>query len=856
MNPWKTLAQHYRNYHAHNEATLRYGGMVGALSFPCFYFFYTQILHQYDSHLFIRILGALLCFALALKNSWPKKLQPYYVGYSYWVILYSLPFFHVFMSLKTQGEMSFLADNFMAVFFMVLLTDWRNTLVMLILGSGAGGLLYFFTTPEPTIPTAYLAQIPTFILIIIGGSLFKFSEKRIETEKKIRAITALAASIAHEIRNPLGQIKYSLDNISHTLPPPGAANSTYPLKTQHLDDLYQHVAVGKLAIKRGLQIISMILDEVKSKSIDANNFTYLQAAEVTKKAINEYSYETEGERSKVRLKIFRDFTFKGEETLYIFILFNLLKNALYYFKQHPSATITISIDNPTITVTDTGPGIHAHRLGQLFESFKTEGKAGGTGLGLSYCKRVMEAFNGNIYCTSEVGKYTKFTLEFPEISQQELEAQEQTVLQRAQSIFKGKRLLVVDDDATLRNTTVQMLSNLDAQIIDEAENGQIALNKCEYTSYDLIVLDLNMPQMDGYAVAEKIRAGVIPHCQFIPIVAYSSEPIYMAQAKIQKVGMNDLINKPCSQLELITALTQALEEAEREKNQEATARALSGKVALLVEDSDYNRFITKNYLEEWGMCVIEAGNGQAALEQLKIHLKIDIVLMDISMPGMDGLETARLIRSQSSTHTNVPIIALTGYSDEASMQAAQQAGMNDFLIKPFESSLLLNKLGTCLSINPSEHYDGFIASQTRKELRLIASSPLNMERPTLDDMPLLNKGRLEEYKRLGLLGHLGNYSEETHALLKQLYASTASKNFDAMHDALHSLLGFNGTAGALALHEFIKYLYQFVLQGQWPREENWLEKIKDLSTRTAQALDAYIDDENLPASEKQLLING
>jgi signal transduction histidine kinase len=153
-------------------------------------------------------------------------------------------FFHVFMSLKNNGNIVFIADSLMAVFFLVLLTDWRNTLAMFITGTTLGALLYFFTTPNPTIPKDYIERIPTFLVIIIGGSLFKFSEKQLETEK-LQVKTTLAGSIAHEMRNPLGQIKYSLDSIEHALPTAQhSLGSIRQLPAQKLNTLYQLFSPG------------------------------------------------------------------------------------------------------------------------------------------------------------------------------------------------------------------------------------------------------------------------------------------------------------------------------------------------------------------------------------------------------------------------------------------------------------------------------------------------------------------------------------------------------------------------------------------------------------------------------------
>lgn len=297
-----TLAKHYQNYYAYGQNRLKYVGLVGTVGYPLFYILYTKVIPQPYENLPIRIIATILCFFLALKDYWPRQLKLHFINYSYWVVLYCLPFFHVFMSLKNHGNIVFIADSLMAVFFLTLSSDWRNTIVMLLIGGGLGALLYVTTTAEPTIPVEYISRVPTFLLIIVGGSLFKFSEKQVQAEK-IRATTALASSIAHEMRNPLGQIKSSLDRIEHVLPVPTtqAANK--------FNDFYPHVAAGKLAIKRGLQIIAMILDEAKSKAINPANFIYLDALLVAQKAIDEYGYETDAERSKIKLELVRDLLF-------------------------------------------------------------------------------------------------------------------------------------------------------------------------------------------------------------------------------------------------------------------------------------------------------------------------------------------------------------------------------------------------------------------------------------------------------------------------------------------------------------------------------------------------------------------
>jgi CheY-like chemotaxis protein len=818
------LFEHYKTYYSYGRPLPRSAGIVGAIGYPSFYFLYTGFVPQPYESLSIRLIAGTLCLFVALQKYWPARLKPYYLAYSYWTILYCLPFFHVFMSLKNHGSIVFIADSLMAVFFLVLLTDWRNTIAMLVIGTVLGTLLYIVTTPDPTIPMDYVARLPTFILIVLGGSLFKLSEKQIQAEQ-LRTKTALAGSIAHEMRNPLGQLKYTLDNIERMLPTPTVSDFPQALPPQKLGALYQHLSQGKTAVNRGLQSIAMILDEVHAKPLDTANFAYFPAGKTSQKAIDEYGYETEAERSKVSVKIDNDFTFKGNETLYLFILFNLIKNALYYFKLHPQAALTITVDRPTIKVRDTGPGIPKDFLPDLFDAFQTSGKADGTGLGLAYCKRVMRAFGGDIRCASTLGEYTEFTLHFPEVSQAELKLYQQSVAQSAEASLKDKHILVVDDNAIQRQITQRILNALGCHI-DEAANGQLALEQLNRAQYDLIVMDLNMPLLDGYAAAASIRAGVVLGQKDIPIVAYSSESAHMAQVKARKVGMNDFVSKPCSPVKLIEALAHTLEHAAQTLRVNVAA-LLAGKTVLLAEDNELNRMLLKANLQAWGMHVIEADQGYAVLEQLEEFPLPDVILMDINMPGLNGLETAQAIRSQRSAYQQIPIIALTGDSSEASLQAAYAAGINDFFTKPVETAVLCEKLGQLFLLKRDEENP----ASGRQMNAVPEASGIEIS------VPLLNAARLEEMRSIDMLDScVPYYLAQTEIVLNRLKHSVSVQDFDALHQTLHTFLGMSGDVGATALHQLIRRIYPSVENGNWPGEEDWLAQIEALSEKTCQAL--------------------
>ena len=822
------LAKHYQNYYAYGKNRLKYIGLVGTIGYPLFYLLYTKVIPQPYENLPIRIGATILCFFLALKDYWPQQLKPHFINYSYWVVLYCLPFFHVFMSLKNHGNIVFIADSLMAVFFLTLSSDWRNTIVMLLIGSGLGILLYIATTTNPTIPIEYVSRLPTFLLIIIGGSLFKFSEKQVQAEK-IRATTALAGSIAHEMRNPLGQIKSSLDRIEHALPVPTtqAANK--------LNDFYPHVAAGKLAIKRGLQVITMILDEAKSKTINSAHFLYLDAGLVTQKAIDEYGYETDGERSKIKVELIKDLIFYGDETLTIFVLFNLIKNALHYFKLKPGATITITINQPTIVVRDTGPGISAEHLSHLFEPFATSGKTDGTGLGLAYCKRVMSAFGGDIFCHSTVGEYAEFVLRFPTVSKANLEKYQKNNTAQARSILKNKHILIVDDDRTAYLSAQYALQNL-APHIDHAENGEIALRALAMHPYHVILMDINMPVLDGYATTEKIRAGIVPGYESVPIIAYTTESAYMAQIKTQKVGMDGFVSKPCSDSTLIQTLINILTKIQVPHAQFQPPSSLKNKFVLIADDSDANRHILKAYLTEWGMSTFEAEHGVAVMNQLASGIRCDAILMDIHMPGMNGLQATQAIRAKTWAYQTIPIIAITADADEANATAAYSVGVNDFITKPVDAHILYAKLIQCFQKDTLCAKSSSITLLPTQEASLLKNAA-DMEYSFLFDM-----ARLETCKARGLFkkGVDNPYSRQTKEWLAILDASVNNYNFKNIKDALHFIKGSSANIGAKALSELVDIVHKQIVNGDCVYEGDWLQKIKYLHAQTESALQAYI----------------
>ena len=826
MKFWRLLFQHYQSYHAYGPPRLKYMGYLGALTYAVFYLLrFTRPNASLYDDLGLRLVAVGLFALMALKDHWPERLKPYYIGFSYLVLLYCLPGFTVLTALQRGGGLPAISNAFIILCFLVLLTDWRNTLVMLLVGTAVASLAYYLTSPNPRVPLDLVAQLPAYALIVIGGNLFKFSTEQIDAERKLIATQALAGSIAHEMRNPLGQIRHNLERMQGALPQPTTSAQPQALSVRQVDALYHHLAESELAVSRGLQVIAMTLDEVSAKPLDSASFCYLSAADVSRKAVQDYGYESDADRARVNVDVVEDFTFRGDETAYLFVLFNLVKNALYYLPLREDGRVTITVDRQQVRVRDNGPGVPPDLMRHMFEPFRSVGKAGGTGLGLAYCQRVMRAFGGDIACESVQGKYTQFTMRLPPVNAQEALAHSSAALQEARDIFRGKRLLVVDDDAALRTTTRHKLRMLEAQI-DEAANGRRALEMLARQKYDLVVLDLNMPVLDGYALAERIRDGEVPVNRDICIVAYTSEPAHLASVKTQKAGMDGFVSKPCAQLPLVQALVHAIEHPAPRTRPEASV--LSGRHVLLADDNPYNRKAMAAYLHQAGVKVTEAAHGLAVLELLRGRGGWDAILMDINMPGMTGLEAAQAIRQSTLGCRDVPIIALTAHSDHAMVAAAQAAGINAFLTKPVDAFVLYEKLRHL--VGPGI---GRIAAAP-----LAATPGAGLGAAGAD---LLDLKRLESYRRIGMLEELlSDYFPEAARLIDRLDAAAQRQDLHEGLEALHSLLGMSGEAGAAALHQLVRRTYvPMVEERRWPSAGGWLEQIRTLAILTDEALTAY-----------------
>ena len=502
---------------------------------------------------------------------------------------------------------------------------------------------------------------------------------RHEAESLSRARAEFLANMSHEIRTPLNAViglAYLLQQ--STL---GHRETEY---VQRID------SAGKLL----LAIVNDILDFSK---IDAGRMLLEEAPFRLDDVLDNLSnllrnrVQEKGLVLQYVVAANTPQTLRGDALRLSQILINLVGNAIK-FTAEGSITVHVDAEPPTgerfklsIRIVDTGIGISKEQLSNLFRAFSQADssvtrKFGGTGLGLVICKRLIEMMGGTItaYSQPEGGSTFGFTVWVG------VDNSPTKLLTKP-----GYRVLVVDDNALARKVLEQLLINNGCAVrtADSGEAALIELHGATIMPFDCIMIDLNMPNMDGLALARRIRAE---WHQTTKLVMVTGADVHAACYRDALEDFDQVIEKPVTAARLTDVLGELQGKvALSNVLPTGTTTALDGLHILVAEDVPTNQLIMRDLLESLGASVVMAGDGAKAIQQLaETGQKIDLILMDIQMPTMDGLEATRRIRN-GQIRNDIPIIALTAHALEEERQRAIAAGMNDFLTKPIDPQLLL-----------------------------------------------------------------------------------------------------------------------------------------------------------------------
>ncbi|MGH9750099.1 MAG: response regulator, partial [Candidatus Polarisedimenticolia bacterium] len=388
------------------------------------------------------------------------------------------------------------------------------------------------------------------------------------------------------------------------------------------------------------------------------------------------------------------------------VILNLAGNAIKFTDR---GEIVVSIEEAERTgegtrlrfaVTDTGIGIPREKQALIFEPFsQADGSStrrhGGTGLGLSISRRLVAQMGGSMTVESETGRGSAFRFDARFGVGASAEAPPPSV-----ESLRGLRVLVVDDNATSRRILVETLRRWEMRPMAAASgpDGLAAVGAARDEPCALVLLDANMPGMDGFAFAERLRG--MPGWGRAVIMMLSSGGQRGDAARCRRLGIGAYLTKPFKRSELLEAIVATRSGGGPEGRQDRlvtrhTVRETRARLRiLLAEDNAVNLLVAGRVLEKQGHAVTVVGDGRAAVEtwfRTERDAPFDLVLMDIQMPEMDGLEATAAIRArEAATGRRVPIVAMTAHAMQGDRERFLAAGLDGYLAKPLVAGDLLD----------------------------------------------------------------------------------------------------------------------------------------------------------------------